>query len=131
MTPSNFTILFAEDDVQVMWLYQKSFAQEGYKVLVSTNAAEAMAELQAEKVDLLVTDLAMPEANTFDLFNLLKEKYPRLPVIIVSGKYLDLKESFMDKGYKVTDFLQKPIALSALKAKVAEVLGIEPIGTQK
>lgn len=131
MTPSTFTILFAEDNPQIMRLYQKSFTQDGYKVLTSTNAAEAMAEIQAEKVDLLVTDLAMPEANTFDLFNLLKEKYPKLPVIIVSGKYMDLKESFLDKGYKVTDFLQKPIELSVLKAKVAQVLGIEPAGTQK
>jgi|SRR5581483_878754 len=131
MSPSNFTILFAEDNPEIMRLYKKSFTQDGYQVLASTNAAEAMAELQAEKVDLLVTDLAMPAANTFDLFHLLKEKYPKLPVIIVSGKYPDLKESFLDKGYKVTDFLQKPIELSVLKAKVAKVLGIEPAGTQK
>ena len=131
MSPSNFTILFAEDNPQIMRLYQKSFAQDGYKVLVSTNAAEAMAELQAEKVDLLVTDLAMPEANTFDLFHLLKEKFPKIPVIIVSGKYQDLKDDFLNKGYKVAAFIQKPVELAVLKAKVAETLGIEPAGTQK
>jgi CheY-like chemotaxis protein len=131
MSPSNFTILFAEDNPQIMRLYQKSFAQDGYKVLVSTNAAEAMAELQAEKVDLLVTDLVMPEANTFDLFHLLKEKFPKIPVIIVSGKYQDLKDDFLNKGYKVAAFIQKPVELAVLKAKVAETLGIEPAGTQK
>lgn len=131
MSPSNFTILFAEDNPQIMRLYQKAFTQEGYKVLASVNAAEAMAELQAEKVDLLVTDLAMPEANTFDLFHLMREKFPKLPVIIVSGKYQDMKDEFLNKGFKVTDFLQKPVELSVLKAKVAQALGIEPAGTQK
>ncbi|HUO58422.1 MAG TPA: response regulator [bacterium] len=131
MSPSNFTLLFAEDNPSIMALYKKAFTQEGFKVLASSNAAEAMAELQDVPVDLLVTDLAMPEANTFDLFKLLKEKYPKLPVIIVSGKYQDLQEDFLNKGYKVTAFLQKPVELTALKAKVAEVLGIVPGGKVK
>ncbi|HVZ79201.1 MAG TPA: response regulator [bacterium] len=126
MKASDFTLLFAEDNPQIMTLYKKAFAQEGYRILTSTNAAEAMAEIQAEKVDLLVTDLAMPEANTFDLFHLLREKFPKLPVIIVSGKYQDLKDDFLNKGYKVAAFIQKPVELAVLKAKVAEVLGIEP-----
>lgn len=130
MKPSDFTLLFAEDNAQIMTLYQKAFGQEGYKVFASKNAAEAMAELQSEKIDLLVTDLAMPEANTFDLFRLLKEKFPKLPVIIVSGKYRDLEQDFLGKGYRVSAFLQKPVELSALKAKVAQVLGIGPSDPQ-
>lgn len=131
MKPSDCTILFAEDNPQIMTLYKKAFTQEGYRILASTNAAEAMAELQSEKVDLLVTDLAMPEANTFDLFNLLKQKFHKLPVIIVSGKYQDHQADFLDKGYKVAAFIQKPVELAVLKAKVAEVLGIEPAGAPK
>jgi DNA-binding NtrC family response regulator len=73
-----------------------------------------------------VTDLAMPAANTFDLFQLVKEKFPKLPVIIVSGKYPDMQSDFLDKGYKVQAFLQKPVELSALKAKVMEILKIDP-----
>ncbi len=126
MSPSDYTILFAEDNPSITALYMKAFTKEGYKVLTCDNAAQAMAEIQDEEIDLLVTDLAMPAANTFELFPFLKEKYPKLPVIIVSGKYQDLKTDFLDKGFKVNAFLQKPVELSALKAKVAEVLKVDP-----
>lgn len=121
--PSRFTILFAENEPSILSLYQKTFAAEGYRILTSTNAAEAMVELGDEKVDLLVTDLVMPEANTFELFDLLKEKFSALPVIIVSGKYKDHPQDFTNKGYKISAFLSKPVKLTVLKAKVAEILG--------
>jgi two-component system KDP operon response regulator KdpE len=124
---SGFTLLFADDDPQVMNLYKITFAGDGHRILTSSNAAEAMAELQDEKVDLLVTDLVMPQANTFELFDLLKEKFPKLPVIVVSGKYKDHPEDFTDKGYKVAAFLPKPARLAVLKAKVDEVLGINQV----
>lgn len=125
MGASQYTILFAEDNPQITALYVKAFTKEGYKVLTCSNAAQAMAEVRDEKIDLLVTDLVMPEANTFDLFAFLKDEFPKLPVIIVSGKYQDLLEDFHSKGYKVNAFLQKPVELSALKAKVAEILKID------
>jgi len=108
----------------VMNLYKTSFAEDGHRILTSSNAAEAMAELQDEKVDLLVTDLVMPQANTFELFDLVREKFPKLPVIVVSGKYKDHPEDFTSKGYKVAAFMPKPVRLAALKAKINEVLGI-------
>jgi DNA-binding NtrC family response regulator len=125
MKSSSFTLLFAEDEPSIMRLYKDTFAKEGYKVLTSSNAAGAMAELKDERVDLVVTDLSMPEANTFDLFDLLKEKFPRLPVIVVSGKYADHPEDFTNKGYKVSAFLAKPVKLAVLKDKVAEILGVD------
>jgi DNA-binding NtrC family response regulator len=122
MRPSSFTILFADDEPAIIRLYKDAFTKEGYKVLTCSNASGAMAELQDEKVDLLVTDLVMPDANTFDLFDFLKEKFPALPVIVASGKFKDHPEDFR---YKVSAYLPKPVELSVLKAKVAEVLGIE------
>lgn len=122
MRPSNFTILFADDEPSIIRLYKDTFAKEGYRVLTSSNGSSAMAELQDEKVDLLVTDLVMPDANTFDLFDFLMEKFPALPVIIASGKFKEHPEDFR---YKVSAFLPKPVDLSVLKAKVAEILGVE------
>src|ERR1700722_15707880 len=126
MQASKFTLLFAEDEPSIMRLYTDAFTKEGYKVLPSSNAAGAMAELAEQKVDLLVTDLVMPQANTFDLLDLVKEKFPKLPVIVVSGKYKDHPEYFASKGYNVSAFLSKPVKLSVLQAKVAELLGVDP-----
>jgi DNA-binding NtrC family response regulator len=122
--PSDFTILFADDNPSVKLLYEKAFTQEGFKVLTCDNAAQIIAELKEEKVDLLVTDLEMPAANTLELFPILKRDHPRLPVIIVSGHYKDLQVDFLSRGYNVSAFLNKPIGLSVLKDKVKEVLKI-------
>jgi DNA-binding NtrC family response regulator len=121
---SDFTILFAEDNPAMQAVYVKAFEREGYKVFTADNAAQVMAELHEGKFDLLVTDLEMPAANTFELFPFLKKEYPKLPVIIVSGHYKDLQTDFLDKGYRISAFLNKPIAVSVLKEKIEEILRI-------
>lgn len=122
--PSDFTILVAEDNLAVQKLYLKNFAQEGYRVLACEHGARVLADLHEEKVDLLITDLEMPGMNTLELFPILKKEYPRLPVIVVSGHYKDLKTDFLDRGYSVAAFMGKPLEFSALRAKVREVLKI-------
>ncbi len=122
--PSDFTLLIAEDSAGSRAMYEKVFNKEGYKVVTCDNAAQAMAELKETKVDLLITDLEMPKANTFELFPYLRDEFPRLPVLVVTGHYRDFTQEFAAKGFKISGFLNKPVTVSALSGKVREVLGI-------
>jgi DNA-binding NtrC family response regulator len=122
---SDFTLLFADDDPSIRAIYSKSFTKEGYRVLTCDNASQVMAELNEQKVDLLVTDLEMPKANTLDLFPALKKAYPRLPVVVVTGHYQGMKEEFLSKGYNVTAFLNKPAETSVLKIVIKDILKVE------
>src|SRR4051812_19145992 len=124
MKSSDLTLLFAEDNESSRTVYEKAFTREGYKVLSCDNAAQVMAELKDGKVDLLVTDLEMPKANTLDLFPFLKKEFPRLPVIVVTGHYQGLQGDFTAKGYHVSAFFNKPLELSVLKEKVRELLKV-------
>lgn len=124
---SDFTILFADDNPSIRAIYTKAFNREGYRVLTCDNASQILAELNEEKVDLLVTDLEMPDANTFELFPVLKREYPRLPVIVVTGHYKDLQEDFLARGYNITTFLNKPTEILTLNEKIKEILKIDPI----
>ncbi len=126
MKPSDFTIMFAEDNEQIQKVYQKNFQQEGYKVVLVEHGARAMAELKEQKIDLLVTDLEMPGMNTLELFPILHKDYPKLPIIVVTGHYVNLLEEFQSKGFAIKAMLQKPISVGVLKEKVREVLKIEP-----
>ncbi len=125
MKPSDFTILFADDNPSVVLSYFKAFSKAGFRVLSCDNAAQVLAELKDEKIDLLVTDLEMPAANTLETFEVLKKDYPRLPVIIVSGHYQGLKPDFMEKGYKVSAFISKPCGVNEVMEKVREILKID------
>jgi CheY-like chemotaxis protein len=125
MKCSDFTILFAEDNPAIQKIYVKAFTQEGYKVLTCENASQVLAELTEQKIDLLVTDLEMPDANTLELFPALKKNYPRLPVVVVSGHYRDLQQDFLSKGFEIRAFLSKPTEVSVLKNKIREILKID------
>jgi len=125
MKSSDFTILFADDNPSVLLAYFKAFNKEGFRVLSCEDAAQVLVELKDEKVDLLVTDLEMPTANTLETFEILKKEYPRLPVVVVSGHYKDLKTDFMEKGYKVSAFISKPCAVSTVMDKVREILKVD------
>ena len=122
---SDFTILVAEDNPGVKALYVKVFEKEGYKVLTCDNAASIMAELNDGKVDLLLTDLEMPAANTLELFPFLKKEHPNLPVIVVTGHYVDLQQDFLSRGYKIAAFFNKPTDLAVLTAKARQILKID------
>jgi CheY-like chemotaxis protein len=122
MKNSDFTILFAEDNLEAQKMYERHFVKEGYRVLLAEHGARVMAELRDQKVDLLVTDLEMPGMNTLELFPILKKDYPRLPVIVVSGHYKDLEGDFLKKGFDIKAFLGKPLVISELKEKIREIL---------
>jgi CheY-like chemotaxis protein len=125
MNSSDFTILFAEDQVEIQKLYKKNFEKEGFKVLQAEHGARALAELRENKVDLLVMDLHMPGMNTLELFPILKKDFPKLPVIIVSGRYVDLKQDFDSKGFSYKAFFNKPVSVGELREKVREILKID------
>lgn len=125
MKSSDCTILFADDNPGVRAMYVKAFTKEGYRVLSCDNAAQILSELHEGKVDLLVTDLEMPAANTLELFPILKNKYPQLPVVVVSGHYRDLQQDFLNRGFNITAFFNKPIKLSVVMEKTREILNIE------
>jgi DNA-binding NtrC family response regulator len=124
MKSSDFTILFAEDNLAIQKVYEKNFAREGFKVILAEHGARAMAELHEQKVDLLVTDMIMPGMDTLELFAILNKEFPRLPIIVVSGRYADLKDDFQNKGFNVKAFFSKPVGINALIAKVRETLKI-------
>jgi DNA-binding NtrC family response regulator len=121
---SDFTLLFADDDPGIRAIYLKAFTAEGYQVKICDSAAQILAELKEGKADLLVTDLEMPKSNTLDIFPVLKENYPRLPVIVVTGHYRGLKEDFLSRGYNITALLHKPTGISTLKKTIEEILKI-------
>lgn len=126
MKASDFTILFADDNEGIQKTYEKNFAREGFKVILAEHGARAMAELHEQKIDLLVTDMVMPGMDTLELFSILNKEFPRLPIIVVSGRYADLKDDFQKKGFNVKAFFSKPVGINELKAKIQDILKISP-----
>ena len=117
------TILLVEDEEVVRGLARKILEQAGYRVLDVTRGAEAISVYSApsETIDLLLTDVVMPETSGKEVADRLTANHPGLKVLFMSG-YTD--EAIVHHGVldSHVEFLQKPFTAAALARKVREVL---------
>ena len=122
------TILLVEDEEVVRGLAKKILEQSGYKVLAAARGEEAIRfGLEgAEPIDLLLTDVVMPETSGKEVADRLRESLPGLRVVFMSG-YTDqaiVHHGVLDSN---VEFIQKPFTPNALVRKVREVLDSELI----
>jgi two-component system, cell cycle sensor histidine kinase and response regulator CckA len=116
------TILLVEDEDAVRSMSAQMLSRAGYRVLSAATPAEARAlfEQHADDIDLLVTDVIMPEMHGPALAEQLVARRPDLPVLFVSG-YSDAMPASAAASGRVT-FLAKPFASSRLVSAVADLL---------
>jgi DNA-binding response OmpR family regulator len=121
LSPS--TILLVDDDPDIRSLTRTFLEHEGYTVLSSGDAERAsQIFLRAvPQIDLLITDLYMPGRSGMELGNELKALRRELPVLMISGGFLDEDQEF---GLKAEgwSFLAKPFLLPELLAAVHRIL---------
>jgi two-component system cell cycle sensor histidine kinase/response regulator CckA len=117
------TILLVEDEEGLRSLNARGLRSRGYSVIEAANGVEAMEALEEKNgaVDLVVSDVVMPEMDGPTLLKEMRQRNPNLKIIFVSG----YAEEAFDKSLPENEqfaFLAKPFALSALVAKVKETM---------
>ena len=80
-------VLIVDDDPQVRSFLATLLEADGYSVLQASNGKEAQARCQELTIDLVVTDLVMPEQEGLETIHVLARHWPGLPVIAISGAY--------------------------------------------
>ncbi|HYE48993.1 MAG TPA: PAS domain S-box protein [Azospirillaceae bacterium] len=114
-------ILVAEDEPDLLALVEETLTAAGYTVLAAGDGAEALEMFDAGDVDLLLTDIVMPELGGIRLAQLVGELDPGLPVVFMTGypSRGGYSQGDLPPGATV---LYKPIDLTTLQAVVADVL---------
>ena len=117
------TVLVVEDDERVRALARKVLEQAGYRVLVAAGGKEALAAAEGHDgpIDLLMTDVVMPEMSGRTLTRRLAQRHPGLKVLYMSG-YSDediAQHGVFEAGIP---FIKKPFTPSLLTQKLREVL---------
>jgi CheY-like chemotaxis protein len=113
MRQETLTILLVEDDELLMMSFSDMLRDMGHQVLEAPMAADALACLKDNtKIDVLITDIQMPDMNGQELVKLVRELSPNLPVIYSSG-YRPDKVADLDTD-RWTRFLEKPFGAAEL-----------------
>ncbi|MEI6985439.1 MAG: PAS domain S-box protein [Rhodospirillaceae bacterium] len=117
------TILLVEDEDAVRVFSARALRNKGYKVLEATSGESALAQLKTgdQPIDLMITDVVMPEMDGPTLMREVRKFLPEMKVILISGYTEDRFRDHLDGGCQVY-FLPKPFSLKQLAAKVKDVL---------
>jgi two-component system cell cycle sensor histidine kinase/response regulator CckA len=117
------TILLVEDEEGLRSLNARGLRSRGYSVIEASNGIEAMEALEQRNgaVDLVVSDVVMPEMDGPTLLKTMRSRNPDLKIIFVSGYAEDAFEKSLPKNQQFA-FLPKPFTLSQLVAAVKETM---------
>jgi PAS domain S-box-containing protein len=120
---SGETVLLVEDEASILAMGRDMLEALGYRVVTADTPAEAIRQGKAltGEIQLLITDVVMPEMNGRDLAKLLGEIRPGLKCLFMSAYTANViaHRGILDKG---VHFLQKPFSVKALGIKVHEAL---------
>ena len=121
--PAAGTVLLVEDEEAVRTIAQRILERAGYRVLSARHGADALRALAESpgRVDVLVSDVAMPEMGGVELAALAAAERPGIGVVLISG-YANAEVGTIGKGAVVHRFLAKPFTAPALLSALREAI---------
>lgn len=123
------TILLVEDHAEVRSALRRALQRLGHGVVEASDGREAVRSLEQEAVDLVITDINMPEMDGIELILETTERWPCLPMIARSGGGLLLPKELLlanAQGLGVVTTLPKPVDVATLQAAVEGALNRAP-----
>jgi len=115
------TILVVDDEPSLLKLATEILNARGYHVLCANNFQSAIEILDSESIDLLLSDVVMPDMDGYELAYIVKQKHPKVKIQLASGftdkKYENIVDSELHKN-----LLTKPYAAQALLKKIRTLL---------
>jgi DNA-binding NtrC family response regulator len=121
------TILIIEDDIDLRKFLSRLLERENHFILEAENGIEAATILTSLKPDLVITDIIMPEQDGIGTINMLRDKYPEMKIIAISGGGNILGADYLEIARKLGAHytFAKPFDNKQLVVKVRELLGVK------
>lgn len=83
-------ILFVDDEIQILKSLTRAFINTDYQIFTANSGADALSILKNQEVDMIVSDMRMPDMDGYELLYKVKNDYPEIKRVILSG-YADEK----------------------------------------
>jgi len=118
------TVMFVEDEKMILNMGKLMLEKLGFKVITASSPIQALtlAKETNDKIDVLLTDVIMPEMNGKELARQIQQVFPEIKLIFISGYTANIitPHGVLEEG---VHFMQKPFSLKKLASKLQEVLG--------
>jgi CheY-like chemotaxis protein len=120
------TVLVVDDHDATRQTIARMLEAGGFTVRQASSASEALQRLATERdeIDLVLSDVTMPGMSGIDLSYQIRERYPTVPVAIVSGDVSELERSII--GRADVPFIKKPFHAESLYSAVREAMRQQP-----
>lgn len=113
-------ILIVDDSLEMLEVVRRHLNALNYYTFQATNVNDAIEILKITSIDLLITDLQMPEIDGMKLVNYTAEHYPEIPVLVITG-YPSVSGAIEAVQSGVLDYLVKPFTQEELQSAVNKV----------
>ena len=116
-----FKILIVEDDVELGQLFRRVLERNGYATLNACDGVDAMNVLETEYVDLIISDVMMPNMDGYEFVRELRDAKIDTPVLMITAKdsFQDMQAGF---GVGTDDYMVKPVNVNEMVLRVGALL---------
>lgn len=114
-------ILVIDDDEGIVYALRQLFTRDGYEVATARSADSGLQLMSVERPSLVFMDINMPGMNGLDTLKKVKEEYPGLPVIMITG-FGTVETAVRAMQFGAFDYLTKPLDIRQLRKVVSEAL---------
>jgi PAS domain S-box-containing protein len=117
----NETILVVDDEESLLNLTREILDSHGFNIIIANSAREALNILENNSIDILISDIIMPEMDGYQLASIVKEKYPDIKIQLASG-FSDNDNMDMVDDDLQQNLLFKPFNSQALLQRIRELI---------
>ncbi|MDD6188972.1 MAG: response regulator transcription factor [Clostridiales bacterium] len=116
-----FKILIVEDDVELGQLFRRVLEKNGYAVINACDGVDAMNKLETEYIDLIISDVMMPNMDGYEFVRELRDAKLDIPVLMITAKdrFQDMQAGF---GAGTDDYMVKPVNVNEMVLRVGALL---------
>ncbi|WP_300914907.1 sigma-54 dependent transcriptional regulator [Bacteroides acidifaciens] len=118
------SILIVEDDITFGMMLKTWLGKKGFEVSSVSNIARARKHIESQTVDLVLSDLRLPDYEGIDLLKWMNDQGINIPLIIMTG-YADIQSAVLAMKLGARDYIAKPVNPEELLKKISEALQTE------
>jgi PAS domain S-box-containing protein len=121
-------VLLVDDEEFILETAREALFDAGYRVFTAERGEAALDRVEDDEIDIVVTDLRMPEMDGFDLIRTLRARHPNLPIVAASGVADGRTDEALEAGANA--FLAKPFSAETLQSTLYEALHADEAAAQ-